>query len=141
MRAAIPEDLNAVLGLLEASDLPTAGVQDHFEHFMLEFDGERLVGCAGLEVHGQAGLLRSVAVAPDHRSSGLGSRLTDAILGMARAQHLSSLNLLTTTADGYFPRFGFARVERDHLPSSLHASREFQGACSNEAVAMTLALS
>jgi amino-acid N-acetyltransferase len=141
MRTATPEDLNAVLGLLEVSDLPTRGVQDHLEHFVLEFDGQVLVGCAGLEVHGEAGLLRSVAVAPNRRSSGCSFRLTNAILEMAQKHHLSSLSLLTTTADSYFPRFGFERVERSRLPLSLHASAEFQGACPDDAVAMTLRLS
>jgi amino-acid N-acetyltransferase len=140
MRPATVDDLNAVLGLLETSHLPTAGVQDHLEHFVLEFDGETLIGCAGLEVHDGAGLLRSVAVASDHRSSGLGSRLTDAVLEMAQTQHLSSLSLLTETAQEYFSRFGFERTERRRLPSSLQASREFQGACPDSAVAMTLVL-
>jgi amino-acid N-acetyltransferase len=140
MRDATPEDLNAVLSLLGASDLPTDGVRDHLEQFVLEFDGEKLIGCAGLEIHGDAGLLRSVAVGSEHRSSGLGFRLTNAILVMAQKHHLSSLSLLTTTADAYFPRFGFERIERAHLPQSLHASAEFQGACPDEAVAMTLRL-
>ncbi len=141
MRAAAPEDLNAVLGLLEVSDLPTDGVRDHLEHFVLEFDGDHLIGCAGLEVHAEAGLLRSVAVALDYRSTGLGARLTNAVLEMARSRRLSSLSLLTTTADSYFSRFGFERTERGRLPHSLHASAEFQGACPDTAVAMTLRLS
>ena len=140
MRAATPEDLNAVLALLEASGLPTDGVQDHLAHFTLEFDRDRLVGCAGLEVHDRAGLLRSVAVAVDHRSAGLGSRLTDAILEMARTQRLSSLSLLTETAESYFLRFGFERVPRAQLPRNLQASAEFRGACPDSATAMTKAL-
>ncbi len=140
MRDATPEDLNAVLALLEASGLPTDGVQDHLAHFTLEFDRDSLVGCAGLEVHDRAGLLRSVAVAPDHRSAGLGSRLTDAILEMARTRRLSSLSLLTETAESYFLRFGFERVERAELPRSLQASPEFRGACPDSAVAMSKAL-
>jgi amino-acid N-acetyltransferase len=141
MRAATPEDLNSVLGLLELSELPTDGVRDHLEHFVLEFDGDQLIGCAGLEIHAQAGLLRSVAVAVDHRFTGLGARLTDAILEIARVHRLSSLSLLTTTADSYFPRFGFERIPRNQLPESLHASAEFQSACPDDAVAMTLRFS
>ncbi len=141
MRVAAPEDLNAVLGLLEVSDLPTDGVENHLEHFVLEFDGDQLIGCAGLEIYSQAGLLRSVAVAVDHRSTGLGSRLTNAMLEVARSRRLSSLSLLTTTAESYFLRFGFERTERGHLPHSLHASAEFQGACPDDAVALTLRFS
>lgn len=140
MRAATPDDLKAVLGLLEANALPTAGVVEHLDAFIIEADTETIIGCVGLEVHGRAGLLRSVAVAADQRSRGLGSSLTRAILEMARTRHLSSLSLLTTTAEGYFGRFGFERVERENLPASLRASAEFQGACPDSAIAMTLSL-
>jgi amino-acid N-acetyltransferase len=81
-------------------------VEQHLGHFLLEFDGETLVGCAGLEVYGDAGLLR-----PEYRSR-----------GVARRQGLKSL------AEGYFLRYGFARVGREQLPPALHASEEFRGA-------------
>lgn len=140
MRAATREDLPVVLGLLELHGLPTAGVQDHLKHFLLEFDQTELIACAGLEVHGQAGLLRSVAVDANHRSHGLGTKLVQAMLGRARTQHLSSISLLTETAQGYFPRFGFQITPRDALPTSLYASAEFRGACPDSAIAMTLLL-
>jgi amino-acid N-acetyltransferase len=140
MRPARGNDLPAVLELLEANKLPTAGVQDHLEQFLLEFEGENLVGCAGLEVHGEAGLLRSVAVASSHRSEGLGSKLVQFILEQARNQKLSSLSLLTETAAEYFPRFGFQITPRAALPDSLQASAEFRGACPDSAIAMTLNL-
>lgn len=86
-------------------------------HFLLEFDGETLVGCAGLEVYGDAGLLR-----PEYRSRGVAGRLVRALLEQARRQGLKSL------AEGYFLRYGFARVGREQLPPALHASEEFRGA-------------
>lgn len=74
MRRARPEDLPAVLELLEQAALPLRGVEQHLGHFLLEFDGETLTGCAGLEVYGDAGLLRSVAVRPEYRSRGVAVR-------------------------------------------------------------------
>jgi amino-acid N-acetyltransferase len=140
MQTATAIDLPAVLALLEANKLPTAGVQDHLEHFLLEFTGSDLTACAGLEVHGEAGLLRSVAVADSHRALGLGSKLVQTILEQARNQKLSSVSLLTETAQGYFPRFGFEITPRNALPASLQASAEFRGACPDSAIAMTLNL-
>jgi amino-acid N-acetyltransferase len=140
MRPATINDLPAVLKLLEANKLPTTGVQDHLEHFQLEFVAGDLIGCAGLEVHGEAGLLRSVAIASSHRSQGLGSKLVQTILEHAKANHLSSLGLLTETAQEYFPRFGFQITPRASLHASLHASAEFRGACPDSATAMTLLL-
>jgi amino-acid N-acetyltransferase len=140
MRTATANDLPAVLELLEDDELPTAGVEEHLEHFLLEFANENLIGCAGLEIHKDAGLLRSVAIASSHRSQGLGSKLVQTILEHARKQKLSSLSLLTETAHGYFPRFGFQITPRASLPESLNASAEFHGACPDSAIAMTLKL-
>ena len=140
MQHATAKDLPAVLELLEANKLPIAGVQDHLEYFWLEFEYNNLIGCAGLEVHNQAGLLRSLAVDTNHRSHGLGKKLIQAVLEQAKANHLSSISLLTETAQDYFPRFGFQTSTRDALPTSLHASAEFRGACPDSAIAMTLRL-
>ena len=138
MQAATATDLPAVLELLAANKLPLAGVKDHLEHFWLEFANENLIGCAGLEVHDRAGLLRSIAVDTNHRSQGLGKKLVQAVLEHANANHLSSISLLTETAQDYFPQFGFQISTRDALPKSLHASAEFRGACPDAAIAMTL---
>jgi amino-acid N-acetyltransferase len=140
MQLATANDLPAVLKLLEANKLPTAGVQNHLEHFQLELMGPDRIACAGLEVHGQAGLLRSVAVAEDHRSTGLGRNLVEAILEQAKTIQLSSVSLLTETASNYFVRFGFQITPRETLPASLQASAEFRGACPDSAIAMTIKL-
>ncbi len=140
MRSATLEDLQSVLNLLEAAKLPTAGVKDHLQNFMLEFSDQTLIACAGLEVHGQAGLLRSVAVNPSERNNGIGSRLVKSILEHAKTQQLSSLFLMTETATAYFPRFGFKQITRAEIPASLNASEELCGACPDSAVVMMLEL-
>jgi amino-acid N-acetyltransferase len=140
MRTATTNDLPAVQQLLEANRLPTAGVQDHLEHYLLVYAGDGLIACAGLELHDRAGLLRSVVVIEQQRSTGLGEKLVRAILEQAKSNHLSSVHLLTETAADYFPRFGFQIVAREALPKSLHASAEFRGACPDSAIAMTLKL-
>lgn len=140
MRQARTEDLPQVLQLLKEAGLPLEGVAQHLGNFLLEFDGEKLTGCAGLEVWGQAGLLRSVAVHPEYRSRGIAGRLVRALLEQARRRGLKSVSLLTTTAQDYFPRFGFVGVERAELPAALHASEEFRGACPDSAAALHLTL-
>ncbi len=44
--------------------------------------------------------------------------------------------LLTTTAEDWFPRFGFVRIARDAVPAALHASAELRGACPASAAVM-----
>jgi amino-acid N-acetyltransferase len=131
-------DLAEVLNLLEQSHLPKTGVAEHIQNFILALEGNKLIGCAGLEIYGDAGLLRSVAIAPAYQKQGLGSRLTQSILDLAEHHGLSSVSLLTETAKDYFPRFGFAEVARAALPESLKDSAEFKGACSDSATAMLL---
>ena len=141
MRNAVSADLPAILELLSVNHLPDAGVADHIEHFILEFDDQhRLIGCAGLELHGTSALLRSVAVNADQRSSGLGARLVKAQLEAARGLHATSVSLLTTTAETYFPRFGFEIVPRSKLPAELNNSLELRGACPDSAICLHLSL-
>ncbi len=140
MRLATPADLPAVLELLETSKLPTAGVNDHIQNFRLEFESQTLLGCVGLEVYGNAGLLRSVVVKNTERNHGIGAKLINAILEHAKTQQLSSIFLLTETAENYFRRFGFKQTTRAEIPTSLHASEELRGACPDSAVVMMLEL-
>ncbi|MBF6593735.1 MAG: GNAT family N-acetyltransferase [Thermaceae bacterium] len=137
---ATSDDLPEVLALLEVAQLPLAGVKEHLQNFILALDSDRIIGCAGLEIHEDAGLLRSVAVDEAYRLHGLGEKLTRGILELAQHQGLSSLSLLTTTAQNYFPRFGFVPIEPSQLPRSLNDSEELSGACPDTAVGMTLRL-
>jgi amino-acid N-acetyltransferase len=48
--------------------------------------------------------------------------------------------LLTTTAEAFFPHFGFERIERAAVPPRIQNSREFHGACPASATVMCLPL-
>jgi N-acetylglutamate synthase-like GNAT family acetyltransferase len=140
LRSATSSDLSAVLRLIEAAGLPAAGVAEHLTGFVVAESGGRLEGVAGLEVHGHDGVLRSVAVDPSSRGRGLGRRLTERVLASARAAGLRRLYLLTTTAEGWFPRYGFRPIAREDASAAVRASVEFREACPASAVAMVLDL-
>ena len=140
IRPATPADLPAIGRLLTTADLPVTGVAEHLGSFLVAVDDEAVVGSAGLEIHGHHGLLRSVAVTPDQRRSGLGRRLVDEALALARSRRLLSITLLTTTAADYFPRFGFRQIEQAAAPEPVKQSTQFRGACPASAVAMLLDL-
>jgi N-acetylglutamate synthase-like GNAT family acetyltransferase len=137
IRQAEPRDLPAVLALLAAANLPVEGVADHFHSFFVDDDGGRIVACAGTEVHGDVALLRSLAVAPDLRGTGLGAALLGRTLHEAEGR-AGGVYALTTTAEGYLSRFGFERVRRDSLPVQLLDSRELQDACPSSATVLKL---
>ncbi len=140
LRPARIEDCRAVVDLLAAVHLPPAGASEHWSRFWVAARAGEVLGCAGTEHHEDALLLRSVAVHPSAQGQGLAERLCLQVLEDAAAQGFPEAYLLTTTAEGFFARFGFARVPRSAAPRALRSSPEFQGACPDTAVLMRLAL-
>ena len=129
-------DADDVLALMERAHLPTDGLAAHLEAAFVARDGDRIVGSVAIEIYEDGGLLRSVAVDADCRGAGLGGRLTAAAIEDAQRRALPALYLLTTTAEDFFPRFGFERITRDEVPASVQMSIEFRGACPASAVVM-----
>ena len=136
LRPARTKDLAAIEQLLTESGLPLTGVADALGTFTVAESEAGLVGVAGLEICGTDALLRSVAVAPAWRSRGLGRLLVTHVIADAESRGLRGLYLLTTTAERYFPSFGFNRVERAAVPSAVRETDEFQTACPASAVSM-----
>jgi N-acetylglutamate synthase-like GNAT family acetyltransferase len=136
VRAAAPADLTAVEALLTASGLPLDGVRDALASFVVAESGTDLVGVAGLEVCCDNALLRSVAVRPEWRSHGVGRALVTRVISDAESRGIRALYLLTTTADRYFPTFGFRTIARDDVPEDVRETSEFREACPASATVM-----
>ncbi|TGN94144.1 GNAT family N-acetyltransferase [Burkholderia sp. USMB20] len=139
LRSAALSDLAAIEALLRASNLPTAGVAEHLENFIVLADPPALTGCGGMEYHGDFVLIRSIAVAPRAQGSGVGRAIVARLIATCRARSVHAIGLLTTTAEDYFAGFGFVRVAREDVPRPLLASSQFQGVCPDAATAMLLA--
>ena len=141
LRPASPEDFEAILTLLTSAGLPTHDLEARrLEGFTLAKVGGRLVGVAGIEIHGRTGLLRSVAVVEEARNSSLGTALVFDRIAWARSQGLRALGLLTVNAEHWFLRFGFRLVPRAEFPQELQESAEFQTLCAESAKALVLVL-
>lgn len=136
LRPADPADLEPIEQLLTASSLPLDGVREALSTFVVAQAGEDIVGVAGLEVCCDNALLRSVAVRPEWRSHGVGRALVTRVISEAEARGIHALYLLTTTADRYFPSFGFREITRDDVPADVRATAEFTGACPASATVM-----
>ncbi len=85
--------------------------------------------------------MRSVAVSPALHGQGLGHQLTNAVLQLARDLDAPHAYLLTMTAERFFPKFGFERIDRADVPASVQASIEFTSACPASAIVLRTALS
>lgn len=136
VRQAAPEDLAAVEQLLTTNDLPLDGVREAFSTFVVAESGGIIVGVAGREACGDHALLRSVAVHPAWRSHGIGRALVTRVISDAQTRGMHALYLLTTTAERYFPSFGFQVVSRDDVPSDVRETAEFRSACPASATVM-----
>ena len=137
LRPASSKDLPRVERLLTESQLPLDGVKESLNDFVVAEAGGDIVGVAGLEICCDDALLRSVAVRPEWRSKGVGRALVNRAIAEAEARGIRALYLLTSTAEHYFPSFGFAKVDRATIPAPVRATREFTSACPASAVAMS----
>lgn len=135
IRSAQSDDIPAAEGLLRDARLPLEGFRGLPDTLVAVEDG-RVVGGVALECYGAVALLRSLVVSPDRRGRGLGERLTTEALRLAKARGIRDLYLLTETAAGFFPKFGFRVQDRSGAPPALSESAEFRTACCPSAVMM-----
>ncbi|MBI3634982.1 MAG: GNAT family N-acetyltransferase [Candidatus Rokubacteria bacterium] len=132
------DDEAAIKRLLAASDLPFDDLGPaHLGDFFVLRDGDHIAGCAGLEIRGDAALLRSVAVEKSLRGGGHGADLVRRAEAHARVRGVTALYLLTTTAAPFFATHGYQPVERDAPPAAIRATAEFQSICPVTSACMT----
>lgn len=142
LRRATAGDRAAIEALLAASDLTVHALPEWLERFWVAEEprggsaAPSLVGTAGIELYGDGCLLRSVAVHPAWRGTGLGRALVERALESAREAGAREAYLLTLTAERWFPRLGFRAITRADVPAGVLTSGEFQGACPASAVVM-----
>jgi amino-acid N-acetyltransferase len=134
------DDLADLFSLMERSRLPIDGLGDHLATALVARKDGQLVGSAVLEIYADGALLRSVAVTPMLHGRGLGHELTEAAIQLAVEQRAPAMYLLTTTAESFFPKFGFERIARADVPASVQASVEFTSACPSTATVMRKSL-
>ena len=138
LRPGRDSDLPRIQPLLAAAGLPTSDLATvgDLRTWLLEAEG-RAVGAIALELHGNEGLLRSLALAPEFRGQGLGRELVRRLEIEARALGLRRLTLLTETAEGFFRGIGYQRVDRAKVGAPLQLTAEFRMLCPASATCMS----
>ncbi len=137
--ATVADD-SALRALLDEAGLPTRD-RPSTDRFQVVRSGGAVVGCVAVEPYGDAGLLRSLAVAPEFRGLGVGARLVGAAEASARTDGLRHLVLLTTTAAPFFHALGYASMERSDAPEAIRRSSELTATCPASAACLGKALS
>lgn len=127
-----------VMNLLAACSLPNADISaGKLEHFFGCGAEKNPGGVVGVELYGEVGLLRSLAVAPNARGKGCGKRLVQEAEQYAIRNGVKRLYLLTTTAQAFFASLGYVNVERIAAPSAIRETSEFSTLCSDTAALMS----
>lgn len=128
-RLASGKDEPSIRSLLAASALPGDDVSTEAQDYVLALSEGALVGCVGVEVCGDAGLLRSFAVVPALRRQGAGTVLFERIVARALLRGMKTAYVLTTTAQRFCVTHGFERIERSAVPSAVASTGQFRSLC------------
>ncbi len=126
LRQAREEDIPQIEALLAAERLPPFQVREFLETFWALEQRGRVVGAAGLEAYGEAGVLRSVVVDPSLRGARQGRRLVDVALAEARQRGVKRLYLFTMHAAPFFARFGFEPCSMEEFEPDARQSWQWQ---------------
>jgi N-acetylglutamate synthase-like GNAT family acetyltransferase len=115
IRVATEADQADITQLIHEAGLNPTGL--HWRRFAVADEDGRMVGCAQLKIHRQGTPeLASVAVVPDRRGDGIGSRLVETLIaGQSRGIYL------TTVPDNvaYFERFAFHAIHPGQTPGDF----------------------
>lgn len=137
LQPAKPADLDSVRALLTDLDLPHEDLApSHLNDFLVARRGDQIIGVVGLERYNDVALLRSLAVQPEHRGQGHGSRLTEAVEESARKRNVTDVYLLTTTAADFFAERGYSEFDREDLPHAIQQTEEAANICPETATSM-----
>ncbi|MFB9842920.1 arsenic resistance N-acetyltransferase ArsN2 [Mucilaginibacter ginsenosidivorans] len=130
-----------VEAILAAEKLPVSDLPASLDNFLVAKLDDRIAGTAGLEVYGEYGLLRSLAVEPASRGNGIAGELLKGVEELAQGKRVKTLYLLTETAPGYFSRKGYLTIGRANVPAEVQQSSEFSFVCPQSAIVMMKNLS
>jgi amino-acid N-acetyltransferase len=125
-----------IITLLSSEKLPAGDLPATLENFLMAVQDDELIGVIGLEIYGNYGLLRSLAVKPAFRSQNIAGKLIVQIETLAASKGLKAIFLLTETATDYFARKGYEKITRNGVPEEVQQSSEFSHVCPQSAIAM-----
>ncbi len=131
---AIAQDLQEVITLLKLVNLPIEGVKEHFQDFFIIRNDKMTVGCVGIEIYENVGLLRSLAIHPTFQRKGLGQQMVSKIEDYSAEKGIHKIYLLTETAEKLFLKLGYRIIPREETDPNVKQSIEFTTICTSSPV-------
>ena len=119
-------DVPRLVQLIALANLPPLFIEEFLPGFAVaEHDGE-IVGCGGLELYGDCGVIRSVVTDERARGLGLGRRISELLIADAQAFGVSDVYLFTQDAWAFWKHLGFIDVPLDRWKQPPRSSWQYQ---------------
>jgi amino-acid N-acetyltransferase len=136
-RMADKAELPAIADLLTKNKLPASDILDIPVDFIIATDdANQVIGSIAVERFEEDGLLRSFAVDKTYRDQKIGSSLFGRLIAYSLQAGITTLHLLTTTAEKYFAAKGFTVLNREEAPASIKTTTEFSLLCPSSSTYM-----
>lgn len=136
---ANPGDILSIVKLVKECGLPYEDInQEKLKSFIVAKINNSIIGCIGIEIFNHDGLLRSLAVNNEYRNQEIGGELYRKLLSFSTKSGVTTLHLLTTTAENYFIKKGFIKTDRSNAPQTIKVTAEFSTLCSSSSTYMVL---
>jgi amino-acid N-acetyltransferase len=126
-RDAVLPDVQAIHAIIqpyadEGTLLPRSILElcENVRDFVVAEEAGRIVGCGALHLYGtHLAEIRSIAVSPQRKGSGVGRSLVQALMQEAQRHAVTCVCLFTRTP-GFFAHLGFAVARREELPDKIY---------------------
>src|ERR1039458_8402856 len=126
-RYAVLPDVQAIHAIIqpyadEGTLLPRSIPElcENVRDFVVAEKAGRIVGCGALHLYGtHLAEIRSVAVSPQRKRSGVGRSLVQALMQEAQ-RHAVTCVCLFTRAPDFFAHLGFTMARREELPDKIY---------------------
>ncbi|MFW9917475.1 MAG: arsenic resistance N-acetyltransferase ArsN2 [Candidatus Thorarchaeota archaeon] len=140
LKQATEEHLSRIVNLLKENNLPSEDIPSKMNYLFLGYAGSQFVGIGGLEIHENYGLLRSLTVEEPARGQGYGKAICMKLIDYAKEKRILKIYLLTETAQAFFAKLNFEKIDRNTAPPAIQKTAEFATLCPDSAVCMMLEL-
>ncbi len=136
IRQADKSDLADIIKLLETNNLPSVDIPNSSIQLFIGSYNNETIGVVGIEIYEETGLLRSLAVHDSFKKLRVGTKLINKLFDHIKLNNIKDVYLLTETAEDYFTKFDFFKVERSNTPDIIMETDEYKDICPNSAVVM-----
>lgn len=140
IRPATGPDLPPIATILHEGGLQAGAARERVRRTVVAEANRRIVGTAAWEPVGEDVIVRSVAVDPAARGTGVGTAVTAAAVRGALESGARACYLMTESAEEFFAGCGFRTIPREDLPGGIADHPQVVRECPSSAPVMRLGL-